>query len=249
MAQRLRGRFGYPQEEPFAVTWHPERILDPFHWKKPQNVFVCSMGDLFHPRVPIEWLRPVFRVMLQAPQHSFQVLTKRPGRMAWWAKMMPSVMGAAWPDNVWAGTSVENEKYLPRLDVLARVPAKVRFVSLEPLLGPVDLRPWLGRDWRCVNCQTWNHTKDGAITLAKAICECGVGQGTWAVDRPLSWVIVGGESGPGARPMEEEWVRSICVDVGVAFFYKQAIIDGEKIATPTLDGRSWVEVPDAIQRP
>lgn len=147
MAPRLRGRFGYPQDEPFAVTLHPDRLSEPLELKKPQRIFVCSMGDLFHPEVPYLYALRVFTVMAMAPQHTFQVLTKRPGRMAHFAnKLLPeySCGTIPWPSNVWAGVSIPNARYLPWLDVLARVPAPVRFVSLEPLLSGVDIRRWLG---------------------------------------------------------------------------------------------------------
>ena len=144
-------------------------------------VFVCSMSDLFHPAVPWDFLWCIFITMRDAP-HIFQVLTKRPGRMAAFAKNLPY-----WPSNIWAGVSVETAQYLARLDVLARVPAKVRFVSCEPLLGPLDLRPWLA------------------------------GPGP-------AWVIIGGESGPNARPLDLNWVRDIlhqCREAGVPVFVKQ----------------------------
>ena len=128
--------------------------------------------------------------MLATPQHTYQVLTKRPGRMAWWASQH------GWTAHIWAGTSVESAKYLPRLDVLARVPARVRFLSAEPLLGPLDLRPDV---FRC----------NGSCCEGRA---------------KIDWVIVGGESGPSCRPMQIEWVQSIaaqCSAAGVPLFVKQ----------------------------
>ena len=211
------------------IRLYPGALEEPFLWKKSRRVFVCSMSDLFHSKVPWDFIGQVFDVMIAAKQHTFQVLTKRPGRMAFWAEQMAAVcrekgLPWEWPPNVWAGTSVENQKYTPRLDVLARVPAKIRFVSVEPMLGPVDLRKWL-------NC-----TGDDGMH-----------------DPPqppvLHWCIVGGESGPGARPMDLAWVRSLrdqCEQAGAAFFFKQAIINGKKVSTPVLDGYRWAEFPYAL---
>ena len=150
-------------------------------------VFTCSMSDLFHSQVPWSFIIDVFSIMEATPQHIYQILTKRPGRMAYFANHVLPLLGYQWPANVWAGTSVESQKYAPRLDVLARVPAKVRFVSAEPLLESTDLSPWL---------------------------QNGV----------LHWVIVGGESGPRARPIRIEWVSSLkvqCQKATVPLFVKQ----------------------------
>ena len=256
------------------VTPNDEVLYHPWEWKKPKMIFVCSMSDLFHPSVPLNWILRVFVVMHGAPQHTFQVLTKRPGRMAYFANHHLPKMSCgtiAWPDNVWAGTSLEmmsngNKKLSARLDLLASVPARVRFVSAEPLLGPLDLRPWLSG-----NCEAWGGTSDGRV---------------------LDWVIVGGESGPGARPTHPDWARDIrdqCQAAGVPFHFKQwgAYRDaisrgmvkdirnclyvspegetwpagrrppdrfngygmmervGAKAAGAVLDGREWQEFPDA----
>ena len=208
---RLRGMHvpGYAHS-PDVVTLLPERLEQPLAWKKTKMIFVCSMSDLFHPRVPYAFLDDIFAVMSEASQHTFQVLTKRPGRMAHYAENC----GMPWPSNVWAGTSVESAKYLPRLDVLARVPAKVRFVSAEPLLGPLDLRPWLHDE----HCAKRPRTKR-AMYASYIGCDCVGQQG-----KVLSWVIVGGESGPGARPMHPQWARGIrdqCREAAVPYFFKQ----------------------------
>lgn len=137
------------QMEQYGRAWKITRAAKqtfyaPLKWKEPRRIFTCSWSDLFHPRISEEWLQEIWDIMLATPQHTYQVLTKRPGRMAWWASSHD------WPDHVWAGTSVENEKYLPRLAVLKRVPAKVRFVSAEPLLGPLALKWYLAAgviDW------------------------------------------------------------------------------------------------------
>lgn len=137
-AERLTERFG---RGPFSeVRLHPDRLKEPLQWRKPSLIFTCSMADLFHSSVPWEFLLSVFSIMEQTPQHTYQVLTKRPGRMAYFANY---VLHKPWPSNVWAGTSVENQKYAARLDVLMTVSAETRFVSAEPLLDRLDLRPWL----------------------------------------------------------------------------------------------------------
>ena len=147
MYPRLRamGVRGY-EAEPQHVQLMPERLEAPLSWKRPRRVFVNSMSDVFHPRVPFEFVYAIFDVMRQAADergHVFQVLTKRPGlAVAWWNEYRDE-FGSSWPENVWMGTSVESQKYAPRITVLARVPASVRFVSAEPLLGAVDLSRWL----------------------------------------------------------------------------------------------------------
>lgn len=199
-AEAITKRF---KRGPFEeVTMHLNRMAQPFAWKKPRKIFVCSMSDLFHPAIPFSFVKEIFDVMIANSHHIFQVLTKRPGRMDYFAKTYLD----HWPDNVWAGTSVESQKYAPRLDVLARVPAKVRFVSVEPLLGPVDLKPWL-------NPTEWVKYRMRVGHL-EYLPEHG----------PIDWVIAGGESGPRARPMDPEWVRNLrddCIDAQVPFFFKQ----------------------------
>ena len=200
MATRLRGRHGYPENEPFRVTPRPDRLEQPLHWRKPRMVFLCSMGDLFHEDVPTSFIQQVFDVMLRCPQHTFQVLTKRPERVKELADQLP------WPDNVWIGTSVENDTVLGRISDLQAVPAAKRFLSLEPLLGPISDLPLTGIDW----------------------------------------VIVGGESGPKFRPMQDDWVREIrdqCVAANVKFFFKQRAGLHPKKLGSELDGREWKEFP------
>ena len=144
---RAMGVPGY-QASPDAVTPMPDRLRAPLSWKKPRRVFVNSMSDLFHPHVDYGFISEVFAVMRQAADergHTFQILTKRPGRaVGWWNECAPNFPGG-WPPNVWIGASVESQKYAPRLSVLERLPAAVRFVSAEPLLESLDLTPWLQR--------------------------------------------------------------------------------------------------------
>lgn len=199
---------------PEHVQVIPERLKAPLRWRKPRRVFVNSMADAFHHLVPFEFVLEMFLVMEKAGQrsgHVFQVLTKRPGRaVAWWESHQHRFPNG-WPKNVWIGTSVESQKYAPRLTVLARLPAAVRFVSVEPLLESVDLSQWLEAD-------------------------------------AVSWVIVGGESGPNARPMELEWVRALrdqTNDAGVAFFLKQlgGIRNKRGGEAAVIDSRTWREFP------
>ena len=213
---RVLGNPGY-QATPDTVTLMEGRLEEPLKWTKRSRVFVCSMSDLFHVDVPHEYLDRMFEVMTQAAEkrgHTFQVLTKRPGRaLSWWdrhRKWQPP--GGAWPEAVHLGTSVEDQNAAHRLDVLERIPAPLRFVSAEPLLGPLEISPWLER---------------GAV----------------------QWVIVGGESGPEARPMELQWARDLqrqCEQNGVAYFLKQlgGRTDKRSGEKALLDGRRWTEFPE-----
>ena len=202
MAKRLHA-MGQPNyANGFKVTTHPHMLEKPLEWQQGQVVFVNSMSDLFHRDVPDAFIRDVFRVMAQADWHLFQVLTKRSGRLASLAGSLP------WADHIWAGVSVENEGYLSRIDHLREMPAAVRFVSFEPLIGPIEDLDIEGIDW----------------------------------------VIVGGESGPGARPMEQDWVveiRDQCVAADVPFFFKQWGGVNKKKAGRLLEGRTWDEMPAA----
>lgn len=201
MATRLRGRFGYPAADPFAVTLHPERLDEPMRWRKPSRVFVCSMGDLFHEDVPTEFILRVLDRANSAPQHVYQVLTKRADRMFDIANLVRE-SGEHWPlPNIWLGVTAENQEQADkRIPVLLQIPAAVRFVSLEPLLGDVRL----------------DRPPSGSEPLGSGIYPPWLIQG-------LDWVIAGGETGPGARPMHPDWVRSVrdqCQAAGVPFFFK-----------------------------
>lgn len=202
MAQRLRGRYGYPKDDPFEVTEHRDRLDEPARWRKPSKVFVCSMGDLFHPYVRDEFRYQVFVQMARAKKHIFLLLTKRVKAML---EYMAENVGLEddWlrtkGGHIWVGASVENQRTADfRIPILLQIPAKVRFVSIEPMLGPVNLH-------RFFSCPQFGEPPDG-----------GVGG--------LDWVILGGETGPGARPMHPDWVRSVrdqCQKAGVPFFFKQ----------------------------
>lgn len=186
----------------FGITVHPETLDEPYKWTGSRLVFVNSMSDLFHARVPISFVRDVFDVIADTPQHTYQVLTKRSRRLLCFADSLD------WPDNLWMGVSVENESALTRVDDLRGVPAAVRFLSCEPLLGPLN-----------------GLNLDG-----------------------IGWVIAGGESGPGYRPMELGWarlVRDTCADADVPFFFKQWGGRTPKAGGKELDGRIWQEMPTA----
>jgi protein gp37 len=202
LAERFRGVLGHPYEQGFDLRLVPEKLLEPLHWKQPRKIFVNSMSDLFHENVPFDYIQSAFDVMVKAYWHTFQVLTKRSDRMVELSQYLP------WPPNVWMGVSVESAPYIYRSEDLASVPAAIRFLSVEPLLGAIPALPLHGIDW----------------------------------------VIVGGESGPHARPMELGWARDIrdqCQRIGVAFFLKQ--LGGRRKKRggehAVLDGRKWHEFP------
>lgn len=200
MATRLEA-MGQPNyANGFELTLHEHMLEVPLHWRKPRTIFVNSMSDLFHHKVPEAYIQRVFDVMRRAHWHRFQMLTKRAERLHELSGALP------WPDNVWMGVSVESAKYASRIEHLRSTPAKLRFLSLEPLLGPLPQLDLTG----------------------------------------IHWVIVGGESGPGARPMEADWARDLrdqCVAARVPFFFKQWGGVNKKKTGRALDGRTWDEMP------
>ncbi|HXF52094.1 MAG TPA: phage Gp37/Gp68 family protein [Dehalococcoidia bacterium] len=205
-AERFRGVPGHPYQQGFDLRLWPERLPLPLQWSRPRMIFVNSMSDLFHEDVPDDFIAEVFDVMTRASWHTFQVLTKRAERLVEMARRLP------WPNNVWMGVSVENQRFVSRADLLRQTPARVKFLSCEPLLGPLRLDL-----------------------------------------HGIDWVIVGGESGPGARPMRPEWARDVreqCQRAGVPFFFKQwgahderGLRVGKGKAGRLLDGRTWEEMP------
>jgi protein gp37 len=202
MSERLRlmGQRNYANG--FALTLHESALETPLRWKKPQRVFVNSMSDLFHQDVPISFIQQVFNVMRRADWHQYQILTKRADRLE---ELAPQLN---WPPHVWMGVSVENQDYVFRIDHLRRTPAAVKFLSVEPLIGPLT-----------------------DLNL-----------------RGIDWVIAGGESGPGCRPMQREWVvgvRDACRRQRVPFFFKQWGTVNKKKAGRELDGRTYDEMPAA----
>jgi protein gp37 len=226
----------------FKVTLHEDKLVEPFRWRKPRLVFVNSMSDLFHKDVPMEYVARVFAAMAAADQHTFQVLTKRPKRMA---RMLNDVefrrlagdatiaehgsrltkrSYAEWPlPNVWLGTSIESSTYAWRADHLRETPAAVRFISAEPLLEPLVFPDGYG-GWY-----------PGGVRL-----------------HDIDWLIVGGESGAGHRPIDPQWVRDLrdaARASGTAFFFKQWGGHTPKAGGRELDGRTWDEMPTLSERP
>jgi protein gp37 len=200
MAHRLKAMGNKNYRNGFELTLQPHMLDLPLHWKTPKRIFVNSMSDLFHVDVPLSYIDDVFDVMRRAHWHQFQVLTKRAERIE---ELSPKLQ---WAPNIWMGVSVENNKYAYRIDHLRKTSAHVKFLSIEPLIGPV-----------------------GTLNL-----------------RVIDWVIVGGESGPSARPMDPEWViriRDQCHRANVAFFFKQWGGLQKKKTGRTLEGRTWDEMP------
>ena len=206
MARRLAGRYGYPETpRHFDVTLHPDRLDQPLHWKKPRTIFVCSMSDLFHEDVPFDFIGKVLGLAANLPHHTFQILTKRPQRMLEFYRACEQANGKSIvpPSNVWLGVSVENQFAAnERIPILLQIPAAVRFVSCEPLLGPIDLTNMR------LGAAEWGN----ALQPIRDICPA------------IDWIIVGGESGPGARPMPTAAASLIvqqCRDANVPVFMKQ----------------------------
>jgi protein gp37 len=204
MASRLKAMGQANYRNGFEVTLQPQMLELPLRWKTPKRIFVNSMSDLFHVDVPFAYIEDAFDVMRRAHWHQFQVLTKRADRME---ELSPKLK---WAPNIWMGVSVENEKYTDRIDRLRTTGAHVKFLSVEPLIGPV-----------------------GTLNL-----------------HGIDWVIVGGESGPGARPMSADWVTTIrdqCLKAGVSFFFKQWGGMQKKKTGRTLEGRTWDGMPVGIE--
>jgi protein gp37 len=206
MAARLKA-MGMPSyRNGFEVTLQPHTLDAPLRWKTPQVIFVNSMSDLFHDNVPDDYILQVFDVMSRADWHQYQILTKRPERLITLDSKLP------WNENIWMGVSVESAPYKKRIDLLRKTGAHIRFLSLEPLLGPF-----------------------GKLNL-----------------KGIQWVIVGGESGPGARPMKEEWVLEIrdqCRQAKVPFFFKQWGGVNKKKTGRVLRGRTWDQMPVEMEKP
>jgi protein gp37 len=204
-AERWRGVPGHAYEQGFDMRLWPERIDQPLRWKRPRQIFVNSMSDLFHPDVPDEFIAEVFATMVEADWHVFQILTKRPERLLELSDELP------WPPHIWMGVSIENRRFVHRADLLREVPAAIRFISAEPLLGPLE-----------------------GLDLTN-----------------LHWLIAGGESGAGHRPIREEWVldlRDLCEASDVAFFFKQWGGFRPKSNGRLLEGREWNAKPQVSEQ-
>jgi len=205
MTRRLQAMGVDKYQNGFKVTTHEDVLNQPYLWKQSRIIFVNSMSDLFHKDVPLSFIKKVFEVMNNNPQHTFQVLTKRSDRLK---KVAHELI---WTENIWMGVSVENEDVIFRINDLVSTPAHIKFLSVEPLLGPIPNIPYLSR---------------------------------------LNWIIVGGESGHGARPILEEWVVDIknqCETYDVPFFFKQWGGFNKKKNGRLLDGRTWDEMPKIDQ--
>lgn len=206
MAKRLKAMNNIRYTNEFKLTLHEDLIDAPKKWRSPSIIFVNSMSDLFHEEVPLKFIRRVFETMNECPQHTFQILTKRSERLKQVAHKLP------WSNNIWMGVSVENKKVMHRIDDLVTTPARIKFLSLEPLLGTL---------------------KD--LNL-----------------HDIDWVIVGGESGPKARPMKKKWVKSIlkqCRENDVDFFFKQWGGVNKRATGRTLNGRIYDEMPQRQIQP
>ncbi len=200
MSKRLQLMGVGKYENGFDLTIHPDMVHEPYSWKTPRTVFVNSMSDLFHERIPLEFIKSVFKSMVDNPRHTFQILTKRADILLEYNSYLP------WSKNIWMGVTVESKNYIQRIDSLRKTNAFVKFLSIEPLLD--DLK---------------------SIDLSN-----------------IDWVIVGGESGPGARPMKEDWVINIknnCIDQSVPFFFKQWGGINKKKAGRLLEGKTWNSMP------
>jgi len=201
MARRLQAMGVASYAAGFSVAIHEEALDLPIKWRKPRMIFVNSMSDLFHENIPESFVRQIFRVMNKTPWHRYQILTKRAGQLS---RLDPSL---PWSENIWMGVTVEHGRYMGRIDHLRNTRAAVKFLSFEPLLGPIE---------------------------------------NLELDR-INWVIVGGESGPGARPVEERWVLDIkeeCRRADVPFFFKQWGGVRKKKSGRLLEGRVWNEMPN-----
>jgi protein gp37 len=203
LALRLQAMGNPSYTNGFSVTLHEDALTLPLKWKKPQTIFVNSMSDLFHEDIPLEFILSVFDIMRRADWHCFQILTKRSERMLELSPRLP------WASNIWMGVTVEAENYIYRIEHLKRTDTAIKFLSLEPLLSPIN-----------------------NLSLAG-----------------IDWVIVGGESGPNARPMKKDWVvdiRNQCQNKNVPFFFKQWGGINKKKAGRELDGRIWSETPSLL---
>jgi protein gp37 len=207
LSERFRGIKGHPYSQGFDLKLWSERLNLPIYWKRPKRIFVNSMSDLFHKDIPESFVHKVFDTMEEADWHTYQILTKRSSILRNFVNKRYAKRPA--PPHIWLGVSVEDRSYLSRIEHLSNANASIRFLSIEPLLGPV-----------------------GKLNLEN-----------------IHWVIVGGESGPGHRPMEIEWVRDIraqCIQSGVAFFFKQWGGIRPKTGGNELDGVKWIEYPSTV---
>lgn len=266
IAERFKGK-AFPNG--FTPTFYPERLQEPMKVKKPARIFVCDMADLFgewmwsipQGGAPREYVvNYILNTVRQCPQHTFLFLTKNPA----------GYTGFEFPGNCWLGVTAENQLAADeRIPILLQTPAAVRFVSVEPMLGPVDLSRWLSQPWLCEFCyrthygdqlpETWDWVWQSAVCpecKERTARDGGYGVvrgGAYATQpdprpwrSPLHWVVCGSETGPNRRPAKVEWIRDLryqCQDAGAPFFLKQMHIGGKLVKMPELDGRTWNQSP------
>ncbi len=283
----LPSRVGLTHDTKAGPVWNGkvrfnEQWLDqPLRWRKPRMVFVCAHGDLFHESIPDAWIDRVFAVMALAPQHVFQVLTKRPERMREYctdpntthriAKAMDTITASAsylreeghqwaveapiqWPlPNCWKGVSVEDQPRADeRIPLLLDTPAAVRWISAEPMLGPIDLTSILSPEYWGENADGWRFSALSSGDEYHLMNDAGPNlhsDGPYR-DCRLDWIVAGAESGPGARPCDLAWIRSLrdqCAAAGVPFFWKQHVENGRKISLPMLDGVTHDAFPEVTR--
>ena len=221
------------------IQIHKDRLEQPFMWKKPRKVFVCSMGDLFHEKVKDHEINSVFLRMMKYDWHIYILLTKRPERM----KDFVSI-GTGWRgkmDHVWLGVTAENQEMADkRIPILLKIPASVRFVSVEPMLEPIDLSPWLPKK-DCYWCPEGNDCNECHPARMKKMD---------SNPNAIDWVICGAESGTGGKPLRParmKWIENLmrqCVEAGVPFFLKQMEVEGKLVKMPEIDGRVWDQKPN-----
>ncbi|WP_026798280.1 DUF5131 family protein, partial [Planktothrix prolifica] len=246
----------FPQYQKVAkwngtVEFVESQLIKPYEWKKSKKIFICSMADIFHENVLFDWVEEIFYMIENCPQHTFQILTKRPERMIeffdWYiARNSDHSVELQWtmPDNIWLGVSCENQAIADkRIPLLMQIPAKVRFLSCEPLLEPINLSKFLPFDWSEV-AEDW--------------IESWPGIGSYSTNDYPSWVIAGGESGAGARPCHVDWLRDIasqCQSAKVPVFVKQLgsnalqghIVNGSKLKLKDRKGSDINEFPEDLR--
>lgn len=224
LAHKVNGKIRWTNK----ITFREDKLEEPLRWQQPSAVFANSLSDIFHKDVPLDFIKRYFDVMNRADKHIFMVLTKRAERMAELAYNEEIY----WTDNIWQGVSAGTQKAADeRIPFLLGVPAKIRFVSAEPLLESVKFMPsWLSGYNNCDICEHFDYER-----------------GCCGLQNKIDWIIAGAESGVGHRPMNTDWVRSIlkqCEKYNTAFFYKQEVdAHGHKITLPELDGKQWAQFP------
>jgi len=252
MSIRLAGMGvkGYDKTVPFKVVTCPERLNEPLKVKKPSRIGVSFMGDLFHNDVPFEFIKKIWNIASAARQHTFLFLTKRPKRMLEFTQYMAGmddISIAHWPRNCWLGVSCENQRTADeRIPILLQIPADVRFVSVEPMLGEVDLEPYMP-NIICDGCGAFLSSAGEIHEILHDVSDrfpeyCGCGK-YW---RGLDGIFCGCESGQNRRSVDIKHIRNLkdqCVDAGVPFFLKQMEVNGKVVKMPELDGRRWDQLP------